>query len=880
MTNSILKKKKCNGVYIILMLVISFMAMNVEAQKISFPGAEGFGMYTTGGRGGDVYYVTNLNDSGTGSLRWAIGQNGARTIVFKVSGTIELQSNLSIKNGDVTIAGQTAPGDGICIKNFPLLIDADNIIIRFIRVRLGDDMNVENDALGGRYRKDIIVDHCSFSWATDETVSLYSCENTTIQWCIISESLKNSVHTKGTHGYGAIVGGNKASYHHNLLAHHDSRSPRIGPGLRTQTSEYVDMRNNVMYNNAGEGCYGAEAMNVNIVNNYYKPGPASNSGTKRGRIIAIDKKINLVPTDGFYPINNVWGKFYISGNIVDAAASSGNDITICNNATADNWEYGVYNQIHSKYNITDAEKQSLRVNTPFNTGLIKTDDAHAAFDKVLKWAGCSHQRDAVDTRIVNETRNGTYTYTGSISNQKGIIDTPSDVGGYPVLKSLPAPLDSDGDGMPDAWEIANNLDPNNAIDRNSYTLSSDYTNLEVYLNTLVAHIIGGEDAIIAPPLNYIYAQSSTSSLDWDVASHWQPAGIPGAIDTAIIRSGEVKLKSDFGGTVQIEPEGLFRLTANVTAPEVRLQGGTLKSFTSTPLFILTSSLIVEKPSTIWAGSQIASVFEIKGNISGSGKLAKTHTGILRLSADASAYSGNWDITAGTLQLASSSGLGTGSVVIAQGASLHIAASGIFIDSAAISGTLALNNSLTARASSIAGIPLPAGTYSAADFPAIISGTGTLTVQQCAGCPTRQAVALSPGWNLISVNVGGTEDINSVFAGLDVAEIKTMDSFWRAGQPDYLNSLQSIAAGQGYLVNMNTAGTLTVTGTHCTGVLQYAPTGWQLIGVPFQTATPISGIFGSNISVIKNFDGFWMPNEAGSSIENLEPGKGYFIKNDN
>jgi autotransporter-associated beta strand protein len=378
------------------------------------------------------------------------------------------------------------------------------------------------------------------------------------------------------------------------------------------------------------------------------------------------------------------------------------------------------------------------------------------------------------------------------------------------------------------------------------------------------------------PRNYIYSCSGCSSPQWTTETNWEPAGRPLETDTAIIRTGEVLVKINPGAHIKVEPEGLFRLTANVTAPEVRLQGGTLKSFTSTPLFILTSSLIVEKASTIWAGSQIASVFEIKGNISGSGKLAKTHTGILRLSADASAYSGNWDITAGTLQLASSSGLGTGSVVIAQGASLHIDASGIFIDSAAISGTLALNNSLTARASSIAGIPLPAGTYSAADFPAIISGTGTLTVQQCAGCPTRQAVALSPGWNLISTNVHPTDSsIATLFAGLDVAEIKDMNTYWRKEQPSFLNLLQTITAGQGYLVNMNTAGTLTVTGTHCTGVLQYAPTGWQLIGCPYQTATPISGILGSNISVIKNFDGFWMPNEAASSIENLEPGKAYF-----
>lgn len=420
-----------------------------NGKPLAFPGAEGFGKYTTGGRGGKTIVVTNLNDDGPGSLREAINRKGSRTIVFAVSGTIALESKLVIKNGDLTIAGQSAPGDGICLKNYTTTISASNVIVRYMRFRMGDERKYQDDAFNGTRQTDVIIDHCSMSWSIDEAASFYYNKNFTMQWCLIAESLEHSFHEKGPHGYGGIWGGECATFHHNLLANHTSRNPRFsGSGtVPNPPNELVDFVNNVIYNWQANSTYGGEKGDYNMVNNYYKPGPATVK--TRNRILNPYEEL---------------GKFYLNGNVLEGNKK----------ITADNW-LGVIGE-------KNAPVDKARVDKPFEVLNINQQTAQQAYQMVLQKAGANISRDAVDTRIVKDVATGTATEGG---DHDGIIDSQTDVGGWPVLKSLPAPADTDQDGMPDAWEKQHGLNPSDAADATAYKLSKDYTSLEVYLNSLV-----------------------------------------------------------------------------------------------------------------------------------------------------------------------------------------------------------------------------------------------------------------------------------------------------------------------------------------------------------------------------------------------------------
>lgn len=528
--------KKFTKKHLVTFLILLISTFTFAETTPAFPGAEGFGRYTTGGRGGTVYHVTSIADDGSaGTLRSVLNKAGKRTIVFDVSGTIHLTSALSISTDNVTIAGQTAPGDGICIADYPFTINASNVIIRFVRFRLGN-INVayhEGDGLGGMDQQNIMIDHCSVSWSIDECCSVYGMKNMTLQWCIVSQSLRNSGHVKGAHGYGGNWGGSGASYHHNLLCHHDSRTPRLGPRAGTQTDERMDMRNNVIYNWGGNGCYGGEGMNVNIVNNYYKPGP----GTKQ-RSAAIQYRIAGIGIrttaycetyPAFAPMLHVWGDFFVNGNYINGNSA----------VTTDNWTNGIYAQISNSSvdNLfTQATKDTMKLTTPINYVYTTTQTAEKAYEQVLKYAGASLSRDWVDTLMVYDTRNGVASHTGTGSgNIYGIIDTqndnkpanaPADWSPWPTLNSTPCPTDTDKDGMPDAWETANGLNLNNAADGIT-TNPEGYTMLEVYMNSLVAAIMtaGNEGGVASESgnngtISNITLSQSTYSGTSGSASPW------------------------------------------------------------------------------------------------------------------------------------------------------------------------------------------------------------------------------------------------------------------------------------------------------------------------------------------------------------------------
>lgn len=465
-------------------------AEDEHGAALAFPGAEGGGMYTTGGRGGRIIHVTNLNDSGTGSLRAAVEASGPRIVVFDVAGIIELSSKLRIRNGDLTIAGQTAPGDGICIKNYATVVEADNVIIRFVRFRLGDQgANADDgeDAIWGRRQKDIIIDHCSMSWSIDECASFYGNSNFTMQWCILTESLRHSVHGKGNHGYGGIWGGENASFHHNLLANHDSRNPRFDhPEIYENPSDpdrrgNVDYRNNAVYNWGSNSTYGGEGGHFNMVGNYYRQGPAS-----RDRAYFIDANgiYTSNGTDYGYPYLYMDGNHYVQ--YPDMTAGD-----------------GVYWHDHGTNIPPDASRllsSLLPISGPDGqTVYTTTHSAQDAFALICETGGASLVRDEVDDRACFDAQSGTASYPdGGNGSEGGIVDTPSAVGGWPEYSAdteneANDKTDTDGDGIPDWFEEKFGLDTE-SDDSKAMTVDvkGRYTNIEMYLHYLVRDIVASQ----------------------------------------------------------------------------------------------------------------------------------------------------------------------------------------------------------------------------------------------------------------------------------------------------------------------------------------------------------------------------------------------------
>ena len=513
----------------ILFTLFALMSCVIASAQFSsapaFPGAEGHGRFVTGGRGGNVIHVTNLNDNGTGSLRSAVKGSARKIIVFDVAGVIALNSDLSIGD-NTTILGQTAPEPGITVRYYTVS-PGNNNIIRFMRFRRGQERDINDgaDASNMRYKTGTIIDHCSFSWSIDEVASFYDNNNFTMQWCTIAESLVDAGHGKGAHGYGGIWGGKLASFHHNMIAHVVNRGPRFN-GARYMWSDYtknqdyatykwsntveaenVDFRNCVMYNAQGT-CYGGPGGGqINIVNNYYKAGPGgSTSTTNQERVTTVS-----VGTSGNSTLSALIGmtsRYYINGN---TTVRTNGTIKTYRDWDGITYDDGVINQNGTYYtedkdnyytsveHTTIAGKSCVKIKMDAECpkGFVTTHSAETAYEKVLQYVGASLYRDDVDRRYVQEAQNGTATYTGSTTGKAGLIDLVSDCNGYTEATfptgTRPDGYDTDGDGMPDEWETAHGLNPN-FNDANRYNLDSHryYTNIEVYAHSLVENIIKSE----------------------------------------------------------------------------------------------------------------------------------------------------------------------------------------------------------------------------------------------------------------------------------------------------------------------------------------------------------------------------------------------------
>ena len=464
---------------IIFGMIFGVLVFRTSKQQYAFPSAQGYGAFTSGGRGGVVYHVRSLKDTDElGTLRYAINQKGPRTIVFDVTGNIELQSPLEIKHGDLTIAGQTAPGKGICITNHPVIINADNIIMRFIKVRLGN----AGSALIVKNRHDIMIDHCSFSWARGTNIELYNNRDLTLQWSIIAESLYYGAET----GIGAKLGGYNATYHHNLFASNQTNNPYFMPSNYNQKQIFgldtIDFRNNILYN-WGTSTISGSTGSYNIVNNYYRPGPATNIPS-RSQIILMENtdKEDIA---------------YVKGNFIESYPLQSND----------NWM-----AVQPNVEYIKTSKNSLLTRNEFDHEPVNTQMPSTAFKNILKYAGASLDRDFADERIALFVES----YISNSKSGDGIISSIDQVGGYPKYKIVPPSVDSDGDGMPDDWEINQNFNPYDAGD-GKLIAENGYTNLENYLNSLTERIVKNQNQMSIPNFDMVkmFAQQLANKIKKD-----------------------------------------------------------------------------------------------------------------------------------------------------------------------------------------------------------------------------------------------------------------------------------------------------------------------------------------------------------------------------
>ena len=614
----------------------------------AFPGAEGAGANALGGRGGDVYAVTSLADSGAGTLRDAVTTAPAagRTVVFKVSGNIELASNLTLTKPRVTIAGQTAPGGGICLKNYTLRLDADDVVVRHLRSRLGTDAAREDDAVTVWGGINVMVDHCSASWSVDEVLSVTdTADNVTLQWCMITEALHDSIHSKGPHGYGSLLAGRlpaRYSLHHNLYAHNQSRNPR--PGSLDGTTLSFDFRNNVIYNwgfFAGYSAASPEACDMNYVGNYLVKGPGSTTDSA-----------------------------FRGGDTTTVIFQQGNRLDLNRNAVFDGTDTG-WGMFSGTYTQRTEAFDFAQVNT--------TDTAAVALQRVLSGAGARPwARDTKDAAIAGHVVSGT----------GGFVSSTIEAGGYPTLTSTTPPVDTDNDGMPDFWEVAMGGNASTA-DHNGDTNGNGYTNLEEYLHWQAEpHAFTPVNVPVDVDLTAL--NGSRAGLAYTVAGaqNGTAALLPGGVSARFTPATDAQGLGGFdfiytsaGATITqrvavVMTPGLSKsitwagatsawdlgVTPNFkTGPaSVTFAAGDQVTFDDSGVTgaVVLSGVLMPSAMTVTGGKDYS--FAGPGSLAGSVRIDKTGAGKLTLSG-ANTHSGGVSATGGTLELGHASGAGTGTI---------------------------------------------------------------------------------------------------------------------------------------------------------------------------------------------------------------------------